>query len=117
LKPAIKAQAQSIEILARARPLSIIDTAHQRPDKAKTIVLNGAEVILPMSGMIDMGAERTRLKKEIDGCEGEIARLGGRLADEKFTSKAPSHVVEREREKLGALKDKLATLNERLSEL
>ena len=117
LKPAIKAQAQAIEILARARPLTIIDTAQQRPDKAKTIVLNGAEVILPMAGMIDMDAERTRLQKEIAGCEGEIARLGGRLADEKFTSKAPSHVVEREREKLTALKDKLATLNERILEL
>jgi valyl-tRNA synthetase len=117
LKPAIKAQAQAVEILARARPLTIIDTAQQRPDKAKTIVLNGAEVILPMAGMIDMDAERTRLQKEIAGCEGEIARLGGRLADEKFTSKAPSHVVEREREKLTALKDKLATLNERILEL
>jgi valyl-tRNA synthetase len=117
LKPAIEAQAQSIEILARARPLTIINTGDGRPDKAKTIVLNGAEVILPMSGMINMDAERTRLKKEIDGCTNEIARLGGRLADEKFTSKAPSHVVEREREKLGALKEKLATLNERLSEL
>jgi valyl-tRNA synthetase len=117
LKPAIKAQAQAIEILARARPLTIIDTAHQRPDKAKTIVLNGAEVILPMSGLIDMEVERIRLQKEIDGCTNEIARLGGRLADEKFTSKAPSHVVERERDKLTALKEKLATLNQRLSEL
>ncbi|MFA5374838.1 MAG: valine--tRNA ligase [Dehalococcoidia bacterium] len=117
MKQAIETQAQSIEILARARPLTIIDTAHERPDKAKTIVLSGAEVILPMSGMVDMNVERTRLQKEIDGCTNEIARLEVRLADEKFTSKAPAQVVERERGKLTALKEKLATLNERLSEL
>jgi len=117
MKPAIKAQAQSIEILARARPLKIISAGDPRPDKAKTIVLSGAEVILPMAGMIDTDAERKRLQKEIDGCQGEIDRLSARLADEKFTSKAPAQVVERERAKLTALREKLATLNERLSEL
>jgi valyl-tRNA synthetase len=117
LKPFIKSQAQAIETLARARPLTIADTSCTRPDKAKTIVLNGAEVILPLAGMVDTDAERNRLQKEIDGCQGEIDRLGARLADEKFTSKAPAQVVEREREKLVALKTKLATLNERLSEL
>jgi valyl-tRNA synthetase len=117
LKPFIKSQAQAIETLARARPLSIIDTAQLRPDKAKTIVLNGAEVILPLAGMVDTDAERARLQKELDGCQGEIDRLSARLADEKFTSKAPAQVVEREREKLVALKTKLSTLNKRLSEL
>ena len=117
MKQAIEAQAQAIEILARVRPLTIADTNCARPDKAKTIVLNGIEVILPMSGLVDMDAERARLKKEIDGCTNEISRLGARLSDEKFTSKAPAQVVERERGKLGALKEKLATLNERLSEL
>ena len=117
MKQTIAAQAQAIEILARARPLTIADTNCARPDKSKTIVLNGIEVILPMSGLVDMDAERARLKKEIDGCTNEISRLGARLSDEKFASKAPANVVEREREKLGALKEKLATLNERLSEL
>ncbi|MEA1959348.1 MAG: valine--tRNA ligase [Chloroflexota bacterium] len=117
MKPTIEAQAQAIETLARVRPLAIVDTNYKRPDKAKTIVLDGAEVILPMAGMIDMEAERTRLAKEIEESESNISRLETRLADEKFTSKAPSHVVDREREKLAALKEKLAKLNERLSEL
>jgi valyl-tRNA synthetase len=117
MKQAIEAQAQAIEILARARPLTIADTSCARPDKAKTIVLNGAEVILPMSGLVDMDAERARLTKEIDGCKNDIARLETRLADEKFISKAPAQVIGKERDKLSALKEKLATLNERLSAL
>jgi len=117
LNPFIKAQTQAIETLARARPLRLINTGDTRPDKVKTIVLNGAEVILPMAGMIDMNAERKRLQKEIDSCQDEIARLSARLADEKFTSKAPAQVVERERTKLTTLMEKLTTLNERLSEL
>jgi valyl-tRNA synthetase len=116
-KQAIAAQAQAIEILARARPLTIADTNCARPDKAKTIVLNGAEVILPMSGLVDMDAEKARLTKEIDSCKNDIARLETRLADEKFISKAPAQVIGKERDKLSALKEKLATLNERLAAL
>jgi valyl-tRNA synthetase len=116
-KPAIKCQAQAIETLARVRPLTIIGTKDARPDKAKTLVLQGAEVILPMAGMIDLEAERARLEREIERCQGDIARIEAKLKDEKFLSKAPPKVVAREREKLAAHRDKLERLKERLAEL
>ncbi|MCK4963976.1 MAG: class I tRNA ligase family protein, partial [Dehalococcoidia bacterium] len=64
-KPAIETQAQAIETLARVRPLTIIGTKDARPvggegwesgKKAKMVVLEGAEVILPMAGMVDLEA-------------------------------------------------------------
>jgi valyl-tRNA synthetase len=116
-KPAIETQAQAIENLARVRPLTIMGSEDMRPDKAKTLVLDGAEVILPMAGMVDLEAERARLKKEIDGNQSEIARIEVRLKDESFLSKAPANVVEREREKLAIQRDRLVRLSERLSEL
>ncbi|MCK4964520.1 MAG: class I tRNA ligase family protein, partial [Dehalococcoidia bacterium] len=95
----IVSQSRAIERLARVNPLTIIDASDRRPDMVKTIVLEGAEVILPMSGMIDLEAERMRLNKEIDSNQAEIARIEARLNDENFISKAPPDVVERERKK------------------
>ncbi|GAG44394.1 unnamed protein product, partial [marine sediment metagenome] len=116
-KPAIEAQARAIETLARVRPLTIIGMDGTRPDKAKTIVLEVAEVILPMAGMVDIEAERERLKKESEVTQAEIARLEARLNDENFISKAPPDVVERERKKLATQRDRLMRLGERLSQL
>jgi len=59
-------------------------------------------VILPMAGMVDLEAERARLKKESEGNQAEIARIEARLKDQSFLSKAPPDVVERERERLAA---------------
>ena len=99
------------------RPLTIIGSEDVRPDKAKTLVLDGAEVILPMAGMVDLEAESARLKKEIDSNQAEIARIQARLKDESFLSKAPADVVKREREKLATQNDRLERLSERLSGL
>ena len=116
-RPAIETQAQAIENLARVRPLTIVDKDDVRPDKAKTLVLDGAEVILPMAGMMDLEVEKARLKKEVDGNQAEIDRIEARLKDESFLYKAPANVVERERAKLATQHDRLVRLTERLSEL
>jgi valyl-tRNA synthetase len=116
-RPAIEAQTQAIETLARVRPLTIIGTGDSRPDKAKTVVLKGAEVFLPMAGMVDLDAERSRLEKEIADNQADISRIDARLKDEKFLAKAPQHVVEKERERLAIQQDKAARLRERLAEL
>jgi valyl-tRNA synthetase len=115
--PAIESQAQAIEALARARPLTIAGESAPRPDKAKAIVLAGAEVVLPMSGMIDVAAEKERLNKEIAEAQDNIARLEARLSDDKFLSKAPPPVVDKERERLATQRDRLPKLQKRLSEL
>ena len=116
-RPAIESQAQAIETLARARPLTIASESARRPDKAKAIVLANAEVVLPMAGMIDIAAETERLNKEIAEAQDNMARLEARLSDDKFLSKAPPPVVDKERERLSAQRDRLAKLRERLAEL
>jgi len=116
-KPAIECQAPAIETLARVRPLTIIGTKDARPDRVKTIVLQGAEVILPMAGMVDLEAERARLQRESERGEGEIVRLEAKLKDQKFLSNAPTEVVQRERERLAESKGRQERLRERLTEL
>ena len=115
----LKAQASIIEAAAKARPLSILDRRERDPagDGALVLVLKEAEVVLPLAGMVDRLAEEQRLGKESEEIRGRISQLEARLRDESFLSKAPSQAVEREREKLALLEDKLQRLQRELSQL
>jgi valyl-tRNA synthetase len=119
-KQALEAHAQAITTLARVRPLNIVGSAEGlklRQDQAKILVLKGVEVILPLEGMVDADAEKSRLLKEVEANQAEIARIEKLLLDESFTTKAPAAVVEKERQKLSDRKDKLAKLTDRLAQL
>jgi len=119
-KQALEAHAQAITTLARVRPLEIVGSAEGlklRQAQAKIFVLKGVEVILPLEGMVDTDAEKSRLLKELEANQAEIARIEKLLLDESFTTKAPAAVVEKERQKLSDRKDKLAKLTDRLAQL
>ena len=81
------------------------------------IVTDAATAYIPLSDIIDLDEERTRLSKEKDRLEGEIRRLEGKLSNEGFVSKAPAAVVEGEKEKLTKYRDMLAGVCEAISRL
>ena len=89
----------------------------QRPEQAATLVIGEIEAVLPMSGMVDTGAERKRLESEAESTRAEIERTEALLSNEQFTARAPAQVVERERAKLAAAHERLSKLNERLATL
>jgi valyl-tRNA synthetase len=112
-------QANMIEILAKARPLTILGRQKRESTKDTdlVLVLKEAEVVVPLSGVVDRFAEEQRLKKESEEIKERMARLEARLEDKAFLNKAPSQVVEKEKEKLALLEDKLKRLNQELSHL
>ncbi len=70
---------------------------------AVAVMQDGTELFVPLEGVIDLEAERERLRRQ-------VARLGERrrgveakLANANFVARAPAAVVEREREKLSSL--------------
>jgi valyl-tRNA synthetase len=67
--------------------------------------------------VIDLQAEGERLKREIDRVSGEIEKLGQKLGDEKFTARAPEHVVEENRERLEQAAAAQKRLNDALKRL
>lgn len=89
----------------------------QRPDKAVSLVIGEVEVVLPMAGLVDVETERKRLQSEIESTQGEIERAEKMLSNEEFTSRAPTQVVQRERDKLEGAQGRLAKLRERLEAL
>jgi valyl-tRNA synthetase len=115
LTPAITPYSQAIQTLARARPITFLDS-RQAPanENAVVLVLKDAEVIIPMESMVDLQAERKRLQREIEQSQAEVAALEARLKDKVFLTKAPAAVVSREQDKLAARKDKLERLRQQL---
>jgi valyl-tRNA synthetase len=95
----------------------IIDPAATAPDKSVTAVVTGAELYLPLSGLIDIEEEIKRLRSELKKLDAEVERVQKKLANEGFVKKAPAAVVEKEREKERDYLEKREKVRERIREL
>jgi valyl-tRNA synthetase len=84
---------------------------------ARAILRDGFELIVPLAGMIDLDKERTRLQTEAAQLHTQLTALEGRLANEKFTAKAPPQVVAAERAKADEWRARHAQLLERIGSL
>ncbi len=99
------AQASSIQFAAK----DIV------PDKAAKAHVKGADIYLPLAGLIDLDKEMERINKEIAATENELKRLAGKLNNAAFISKAPAEVVEKEQAKQSIYEEKLASLQQHLA--
>ncbi len=118
LTPAITPYSPAIETLARARPLTFLDSREALKDKNMVaLVLKESEVVIPMESMVDLEAEQKRLQQEIAETQAEVSRLEAMLKNKAFLSKAPAAVVDKERDKLALRKDRLARLRQGLDTL
>jgi len=117
LTPAITPYSQAIQTLARARPVTFLESRQEGPpsENALVLVLKDTEVAIPMESMVNLEAERKRLQKEIEQSQAEVAQLEKRLKDREFLTKAPAAIVEKEQSKLATRKDKLERLKQHLT--
>jgi valyl-tRNA synthetase len=119
LKTLFESEAETINKLAGVDPqqLTIIDNLDTPPAQALAIVTNSATVYLPLSGLVNLEAERARLAKEIEEARREVEKSEKTLSNTNFTQRAPEAVVNKEREKLSAAQERLAKLEQRLKDL
>lgn len=103
--------------LARASFLLKTESDFVRPKAAASAVVSGTEIFILLEGLIDLEKEKTRLKKEIEKTESYAKQVEAKLSNEGFVSRAPSDVLEAEREKLNAAKEKISKLSESLKSL
>ncbi|WP_127076820.1 valine--tRNA ligase [Rhodomicrobium lacus] len=95
-----KARAARYEaFLKRMARLSDIGFADVPPQGSAQFVLGEATMALALAGVIDIAAERERLKKEIGKHESEITKIDARFANEQFVAKAAEEVLEDNRER------------------
>jgi valyl-tRNA synthetase len=67
---------------------------------AAAAVVGGMRVLIPLEGLIDVGAEKTRLAKEIARIEGEVRKCEAKLGNANFVANAPAEVVDQERQRI-----------------
>lgn len=94
-----------------------IGTEVETPEKAMSAVVTGAEIFLPLAGLINIDEEITRLQKELEKWNKEVERVQKKLGNEGFVKKAPEKVIEEERAKEKDYLEKRATVEERIKEL
>ncbi|NJP40009.1 valine--tRNA ligase [Oscillospiraceae bacterium HV4-5-C5C] len=116
--PALSALfAQSRPYLDRLAQVSSVSTQKDKTGisvHAVTAVVPGAELYLPLEQLVDLAQEKQRLQAELEKNAAEIDRLGQKLANESFVSRAPAAVVDKEREKLEQARQVRLTLQDRL---
>ncbi len=110
---------ESVKTLAHANPVTFLEGApgDETGDSSLVLPLTQATVVIPMASMFDLEAEKKRVQKELEQAEAEVGRLESRLQDQAFLTKAPAAVIEKERQKLYTLNDKLEKLKQQSSRL
>jgi valyl-tRNA synthetase len=106
--------AEAIKSLARANPVSFHqgEAGETSGGNALVLPLAPATIVIPMASMVDIEAERQKLEKELAQTQAEAARLEARLKDEAFLTRAPEAVIEKERQRLYTLGEKLEKLKQ-----
>jgi valyl-tRNA synthetase len=105
------------DVMKRMARLAEISFADRAPEGAVQLLVRGDVAALPLKGVIDLAAEKTRLDKEIAKTEADIKRVDAKLGNEKFVANAPEEIVEEEKEKRDAAvarKEKILEALERL---
>jgi valyl-tRNA synthetase len=110
LQTVFTASSDQIARLTRASQVSIDGNVAMPRASARAILAGGAEVAVPLEGLIDFAQERERLLREKDKLQKEATKLEGQLGNADFVQRAPA-------EKVAELQARLADIAQRLTAL
>jgi valyl-tRNA synthetase len=117
LRSALDGRCELIEALARVAPLHVGAPGLAPLSGTVRAVTEATTVVVPLAGMVDVGVERARLEKDLDGVRAQVERLRRQLFSESFRSKAPSHVVRKMQDDLTSAEAKAVALSSSLATL
>ena len=108
--------AAQISFLARVEAPQWIAAGENEPAAAAAVV-GTLRVLIPLAGLIDLDAEKTRLGKEIAKIETEIKKCENKLGNANFVANAPAEVVAQERQRIADWGTQLGALREQMRKL
>ncbi len=108
--------AARLALLAGAQSATA-DVAYAAPKGTPTALTPLGELFLPLEGLVDVDAERSRIGKELEKMEKEIAKSHAKLGNASFVDRAPAAVVDQERARLAEWEAKKAQLEQMLAAL
>jgi len=110
MQTVFSSSADQIARLTRANSVSFDGTGQMPKASARAVLAGGAEVAVPLEGLIDFAQERARLLREREKLEKEAAKLNGQLGSSDFVNRAPA-------EKVAELRDRVADIERRTDAL
>jgi valyl-tRNA synthetase len=117
LREVLAANKNQISRLVRAADVSIADKLEAPKASARAVLSGGAELAVPLEGLIDFEQERRRLAKEQDKLTAEASKLEAQLANPQFTERAPAEKVAEIRERLSDIAQRTAQLDQTIRNL
>lgn len=95
----------------------VVDTNVVAPKLAKSAVIAGAQIFVPLAELVDLSEEIAKMDKEIDHLQEEVKRCKAKLDNKGFVDHAPEAVIEKEKAKQADYESQLAGAVQRLKEL
>jgi valyl-tRNA synthetase len=117
LQRVFAASSDQISRLTRAAQVSIDGKAEMPKASARAVLAGGAEVAVPLEGLIDFAQERARLAREKEKLQKEAEKLGQQLANPDFVARAPAEKVEELRTRIADIEQRTAALDQVLEAL
>lgn len=74
-----------------------IDPDTKKPTNSATVISNGIEFYIPLSGLVDLEKEKKRMKKRLQEIEKLLISISGKLSNQNFLDRAPEEVISREK--------------------
>jgi valyl-tRNA synthetase len=111
------AELEVLRLLLNAESLDVVNASWQ-PDKGTPSASNSlGELYMPLAGLVDFTAERSRLTKEREKIVAEIGKVEQKLANPNFSQKVPANVLDEHRQRLADWQAKLAQIDKSLADL
>ena len=103
--------------LVRASEFSLSERLEAPRASARAVLTGGAEVAVPLEGLIDFEQERRRLQRELEKLQGEVTKLEAQLNNPNFVSRAPAERVTEVRERIADISQQSAQVQQTLENL
>jgi len=115
----LRREAGSLRRMARVESLSVNGEGVGADGGigAHAVLASGAQLFLPLAGVIDLDRERARLTTEIERIDGQLRGAEGKLTNATFVERAPPEVVQKERDRAASLRVQRDSLKGKLGEL
>jgi valyl-tRNA synthetase len=118
LRGGLEAESRALRALAGVGELVTAEVGGAAGEAgAHAVLRGGAELFIPLAGVIDLARERERLRKGQERREGQLRAVEGKPSSEKYSTRAPAEVVAREREKEANFRDQRDRLQRKLAAL
>jgi valyl-tRNA synthetase len=117
LRRVFSAAREQISRLVRASEVSVAERLEAPKASARAVLSGGAELAVPLEGLIDFEQERRRLQREQEKLQAEAAKLEAQLSNPNFVSRAPVERVNEVRDRIAAIAQQSSQLQQTVENL